>query len=734
MGKSINTLSVSVFLAAVGGVLVFFFGPQIDAALAFIVLFIDGTPFGLGWTVLKLTWAVLLQIAQRFWLDMEQKDSEVPGMQKAFTAAHAAVTTVTGHTRLWRPPSATMTATEGAREQDKEDDDNEDEEQHAAHTHWARPLLLFGPPFHLMWQLCLLLSPYMCDIVQRLLFWCFVGLCWGHRYISCASEREWPTHWRELPMLLPPYVIAIRLLMLLTSISSSLRFMGVAIFPLMSSLSVYQLHRVTRSERASNKEVKKKIKEQEKERSKKRLLNLGPIHASATARRDDGARSERYSRKPLPAYPVYFVAVLFAVLPASYYYVYTSVCDEHMTYQWADGELQLLCDGDDWFSLDLYQMADDTIDGTSEAIAEKLVVVQTALSPHLPEIWLRHFAHFRTSIALFSSDGRCFLDHARKEHTREVRHCAGVSERPQCEAAFVLWKEQEYKLGRKPDGRGRYCCGGQWFCQDTPANTTGAIKLISTSRSNQTKLKRWFSREANMVDALTKAYKKRRCHFMPPVDEAGRVLMKEEAEANVFSSHNNGRHVRLRDYFAATWHCTGTEVSDLFVPCVFSAGSCTEAWGFTCHTCDHGNDSVALDRSSSSVTSSPTAAASEGAEPEEQKQAASGATVSPASCPQADALSANPQVASQTAAARPEKKDVEMRKVVAGLEEEEAQSRRKVELMVQKLGELAEVAAKQSPIVSPLLKFEALVRKAMDDWHDSQLAVAEAKLRVCQAS
>ena len=43
---------------------------------------------------------------------------------------------------------------------------------------------------------------------------------------------------------------------------------------------------------------------------------------------------------------------------------------------------------------------------------------------------------------------------------------------------------------------------------------------------------------------------------------------------------------RLRDYFAATWHCTGTEVSDTFVPCVYTRVSgCYEDRSFTCHTC-----------------------------------------------------------------------------------------------------------------------------------------------------
>ena len=43
---------------------------------------------------------------------------------------------------------------------------------------------------------------------------------------------------------------------------------------------------------------------------------------------------------------------------------------------------------------------------------------------------------------------------------------------------------------------------------------------------------------------------------------------------------------RLRDYFAATWHCTDTEVSDTFVPCVYTRVSgCYEDRSFTCHTC-----------------------------------------------------------------------------------------------------------------------------------------------------
>jgi hypothetical protein len=135
--------------------------------------------------------------------------------------------------------------------------------------------------------------------------------------------------------------------------------------------------------------------------------------------------------------------------------------------------------------------------------------------------------------------------------------------------------------------------------------------------ANATKRRRWFSREASLLDALRKAYDKQRCAFTPPRDTSTvRMLDRDAAEASVFggdrrhsiqrlpgwaSAVQDGARAaaagllrrnatrspsRLRDYFAATWHCTGTEVSDTFVPCVYTRVSgCYEDRSFTCHTC-----------------------------------------------------------------------------------------------------------------------------------------------------
>ena len=113
--------------------------------------------------------------------------------------------------------------------------------------------------------------------------------------------------------------------------------------------------------------------------------------------------------------------------------------------------------------------------------------------------------------------------------------------------------------------------------------------------ANATKRRRWFSREASLLDALRKAYDKQRCAFTPPRDTStGRTLDRDAAEASVFggdrrhsiqrlpgwaSAVQDGARAaaagllrrnatrspsRLRDYFAATWHCTDTEVSDIY--------------------------------------------------------------------------------------------------------------------------------------------------------------------------
>ena len=64
--------------------------------------------------------------------------------------------------------------------------------------------------------------------------------------------------------------------------------------------------------------------------------------------------------------------------------------------------------------------------------------------------------------------------------------------------------------------------------------------------ANATKRRRWFSREASLLDALRKAYDKQRCAFTPPRDTStGRTLDRDAAEASVFGGDRRHSIQRL---------------------------------------------------------------------------------------------------------------------------------------------------------------------------------------------